>query len=329
MGERTALVTGAAGFLGLNLVEQLLAAGWRVIALHRPSSDVTDLKRFKVEPLVGSITDRDWLFRAVPNDLDAIIHAAADKSLDIRGDAQQTDTNVGGTRNMLEIALARGTRRFVQTSSVAAFGVRHGETISETSATNAATNRINYSRSKWLADEEVRRAAKAGLDTIILHPANILGRYDARNWATMILLVAKGKLPGISPGGGAFCDAREVAKAHIAAIDRGRSGGSYVLGGVHASYVEVAQIIQSIVGGKAPRRPLPAWLMTMMGQIMPLLARVTGGHALITPEVAAMVNLDFRTDSRKAASELGYQEIPLRAMIEDACSWLKAESKLP
>lgn len=328
MNRRTALVTGAAGFLGLNLVEQLLAAGWRVIALHRASSDITYLRRLNVEPLIGSITDREWLIRAVPGNLDAIFHAAADKSLDIRGDAQQTDINVGGTRNMLEVARARGTKRFVQTSSVAAFGVRHGETISEATATNASTNRVNYSRSKWLADEEVRGAAKSGLDTVILHPANIFGRYDARSWATMILLVAKGKLPGIGPGGGAFCDAREVAKAHVAAVDRGRSGESYVLGGVHASYVEVAQMIQSVVGGKAPRRPLPAWLMTVMGQLMPLFARVRGGHALITPEVAAMVNLDFRTDSRKAIAELGYQEVSLRAMVEDACAWLNAEGKL-
>lgn len=328
MDWRSALVTGAAGFLGLNLVEQLTLAGWRVFALHRPTSDLSYLKRFDVTLLSGSITDREWLLGAVPEGLDAVFHAAADKSLNVRGDAEQTRVNVEGTRNVVDVALARHARRFVQTSSVAAFGTHHGVLIDEMTPSNAATGRMNYARTKWLADEEVRRGVARGLDAVILHPANILGRYDARNWATMILLVAQGKLPGIGPGGGAFCDAREVAKAHIAAVDRGTRGESYLLGGVHASYVELAQMIQSIVGGKAPKRPLPRWLMTVMGRLMPLFARLTGGHALITPEVAEMVNLDFRVDSRKASAALGYQETPLRVMVEDACAWLNAEGRL-
>lgn len=328
MDRRAALVTGAAGFLGLNLVEQLILTGWQVFALHRPTSDLTCLKRFEVTPLSGSITDREWLLRSVPEGLDAIFHAAADKSLNVRGDAEQTRINVEGTRNVIEAALAKRVRRFVQTSSVAAFHPAQGTTVDEHTPSNAATSRLNYSRTKWLADEEVRRGVALGLDAMIIHPANILGRYDARSWATMILLVAQGKLPGIGPGGGAFCDAREVAKAHLAAIDRGARGESYLLGGIHASYVELGQVIQSIVGGKAPERPLPPWLMTAMGRVMPFLARFTGGQALITPEVAEMMNLDFRVDSRKAITTLGYQEIPLRAMVEDACAWLKAEGRL-
>jgi len=328
MATRTALVTGAAGFLGLNLVEQLLAAGWQVFALHRQSSDLTYLARFKVSRLAGSITDRDWLLRTVPDGLDAIFHAAADKSLAARGNAGQTLVNVEGTRNMVEVALARRARRFIHTSSVAAFGA-HGPTpITERTSSNAAASRINYSRTKWLAEEEVRKGLANGLDAVILNPANIVGRYDWRNWATMILLIHQRRLPGIGPGSGAFCAVTEVAKAHLAAFERGRRGEAYLLGGVHASYVEFAQVIAAVVGGKAPRRPVPAWLMAAMGRVMPLLAGLGGKSALITPEVAEMISFHFRVDSSKAVRELGYGEVPLAAMVADACAWLKAEGRL-
>lgn len=324
MSEKTAFVTGATGFVGLNLVEALTAAGWRVIALHRPTSNLTYLKRFDVTLAEGSITDPQSLRRAMPEGAEAVFNVAANLSFGKKGDAQQTRDNVEGTRNMVDVALEKRVRRFVQTSSVAAYGL-HDEVITEATPSTALRSPINYARTKWLSEAEVRTGIEHGLDAVILNPVNIMGPYDSHGWARMIRLVASRKLPGVGSGGGAFCHVREVANAHLAAAERGRCGENYLLGGVHASYLEVATIAAELTGGRAPKRAMPRWLVTLLGRVLPALAALRGRRADITPEVALMLSLDFRVDCSKAERELGYRQVPLREMIEDSCHWLKAE----
>jgi nucleoside-diphosphate-sugar epimerase len=328
MPARTAFVTGGTGFVGINLVKELKAQGWHVVALHRPTSKLNDLK--PLDPLLveGSLTDRDSLRRAMPPGVDAVFNVAADLSFDRKGDAAQTRVNVDGTRNMVEAALAAGARRFVQTSSVAAYGLQPG-VISEATPSTALAMPVNYARTKFLSEEAVRAGVKRGLEAVILNPANIVGPHDRHGWARLIRLVATRKLPGVGPGGGAFCHVREVVKAHVAAVDEGRSGENYLLGGVHASYLEFARAAAAIAGGRAPKRAMPPWLVRLLARVMPPLAGLTGLPAEITPEVALMLNLDFRVDSARAIRELGYREVPLGEMVEDAARWLKAEGLIP
>ncbi len=328
MVERVAFVTGATGFLGINLVTELKEAGWRVVTLHRPTSKLKFLKPLGVTLAEGSINDKDSLRRAMPEAPDAVFHVAANLSLEKKGDARQTRDNVEGTRNVIDVALEKHARRFIHTSSVAAYGLQEA-TISETLRSTALAAPINYSRTKFLAEEEVRAGVKRGLDAVILNPANIIGPFDTHGWARIIRLVATKKLPGVGSGGGAFCHVREVAKAHVAAVERGRTGENYLLGGVHASYREIATIAASLTGGGAPRRAMPIWLINVLGWILPLLSKLTGRPPDITPEVALMLSLDFTVDSSKAERELGYHQAPLREMIEDSCRWLKAEGLIP
>lgn len=324
MADRTAFVTGAPGFVGVNLVKALKDAGWKVVALHRPTSNLKYLEPLGAALVEGSITDRDSLRRAMPEAPDAVFHVAANLSFHKKGDAEQTRVNVEGTRNVVELAIEKRARRLIHTSSVAAYGL-HGGVIGETTPSNALALPVNYARTKFLAEEEVRAGVKRGLDAVILNPANILGPYDAHGWARMIRLVATRKLPGVPSGGGAFCHVVEVVRAHLAAVDHGRTGENYLLGGVHARYLELAGLAAELTGGKAPRRAMPPWQVNLLARVLPALSLLTGRPPDITPEIALMMNLDFSVDSSKAERALGFRAVALRAMVEDACRWLRAE----
>ncbi|MGH9675774.1 MAG: NAD-dependent epimerase/dehydratase family protein, partial [Candidatus Acidiferrum sp.] len=218
--QRTAFVTGANGFLGVNLVEQLMAGKWRVIALHRRQSDLTYLKRFPVVLVEGSIEDRESLEQALPEGIDVLFHVAADVSFWSRNNDRQTRTNVDGTRHVVAAALKKGVKKLVCTSTTSVYGFQTAP-FDESAAHLGRGSWFNYMHTKALAEEEVRLGIERGLDATFLNPANIVGPYDRNNWSRLIRLAADNKLPSIPPGGGTFCHVKEVARAHISAVEKG------------------------------------------------------------------------------------------------------------
>src|SRR5262249_11228670 len=112
--------------------------------------------------------------------------------------------------------------------------------------------------SKTLAEDEVRAGIARGLDASIMNPTHVIGRYDKNNWARLILLAAEGKLRGIPPGGGSFCHGTEVARAHISAVTRARTGENYLLGGADASFPEVVALVSELIGRRIDRGTVPA-----------------------------------------------------------------------
>jgi nucleoside-diphosphate-sugar epimerase len=325
---KIAFVTGATGFVGLNLVEELLAQGWRVIALHRAGSDLRYLRRMAAERAIGDITDRASLLRALPQGVDGVFHVAGDTSLWSRRNAQQDRVNVEGTRNMVAGALARGARRFVHTSSISAYGMHRGR-IDEHAAQLGADSPVNYQRSKYLAEEEVRAGIARGLDALILNPGAIIGAYDTHNYARLVTLVAAGRLPGVPPGSLPFCHVREVAKAHVAAFDCGRKGENYLLGGTDARLLELVREIGAATGRAVPQRPTPAWALLVMGKLGALRGVLSGRQPTLTPEMVLQATRDVSCDSAKAMRELGYRAVPLREMVHDCVQWMAAEGLLP
>jgi dihydroflavonol-4-reductase len=326
---RTAFVTGGTGFLGRHVVEQLTSLGWRVVALHRPTSDVKHLKAYGVELAVGSITDAKSLLRAMPEGCDAVFHIAGNTSLWSGGDAEQTRENVGGTRNVVEAAIARKARRLVHTSTEGAWGEQHEEGFDETAKSNALASTINYERSKYLGELEVDKGVGRGLEACIMCPGHIVGKYDASQWARMITLVQRGKLPGVPPGRGTWAHATQVAKAHIAAVDKGRSGERYLLGGTWGTYLEVVTIIGRLTGKKVPTKPMPAWIIRVLGRVSQWGSYVTKRAPTVTPEIATGTSRPphlFKSD--KAIRELGYEAVPLEAMFRESYEWLRDEGLL-
>jgi nucleoside-diphosphate-sugar epimerase len=324
---KTALVTGSTGFVGLNLIGELLENRWRVFALHRPTSDLTYLSRFRVERLTADITDPESLMRAVPTELDAVFHVAANTNMWAARNAQQTRDNVDGTRSVVRAARERGAKRLIHTSSIAAFAL-HDEPIDESTPSNARESWINYLRTKALAEDEVQAGIRDGLDAVILNPANIVGPFDLSNWSTMIYLVHAGKLPGAPPGRGSFCHVREVVRAHIAAVDRGRTGENYLLGGADASYHEMILTIGRITSRPVPAKTTPAPLLRIGARVGAWLARLFGKRPKLTPEMAALSSGNLVCKSDKAMRELGYRETPLDAMLEDCHRWMVEEGRL-
>lgn len=324
--SRTAFVTGGTGFLGLNLVDQLVQGGWGVVALHRPSSDLTYLKRFPVRLAEGRLDDPASLGRAIPEGVDAVFHVAADVNFWGRKNAEQTRNNVDGTRNMVAAALARGARRFVHTSSIAVYGFQEG--YDESAPKLGRNSWINYFRTKFLAEQDVLAAISKGLDAVVLNPSNIVGPYDRHSWGRLFRLMVENRLPGFPAGRASFCHAVEVAKAHVAAVDRGRTGENYLLGGTEAGYPEAMAVVADLLGRRPPRT-LPAWAARAIGRAFDLASNLTGRAPDLTPELAAVLSGRQICRSEKAARELSYRPVPLREAFEDNYRWLRAEGLLP
>ncbi len=321
---KTAYVSGSTGFVGLNLVEELARQGWRVLALHRSGSQTKYLERLNAERLQGDITDPASLARTLPRNVDAVFHVAGSTNLWSKKNAEQTRINVEGTRNIVVAALAAGARRFVHTSSISAWGLQTGR-IDESAPQLGRESWINYQRTKCLAEEEVRKGIAKGLDAVFVNPGAIMGPCDRRNWARMILLAHEGTLPGVPPGAASFCHVREVARAHIAAAERGRRGENYLLGGTDASFLELARIVGAVTGKPVPAKATPRWLLRAAAVFEMMRTAVSGKTPTLTPETVAMVAYARQCDSSKAMRELGYRAVPLREMVEESYAWLRQE----
>src|SRR5258708_23115609 len=166
---RAAFVTGATGFVGLKMVKELMIRGWDVTALHRPSSDLKLLKRFRPKLAVGTLGDSDSLIVAIPQDTDTIFHVAGNTNMWRGRNAEQTRDNVDGTRHVVEAALAKRVRRLVGTSSISAYGPVDGQLTEETPSL-AANSSVNYQKTKWQAQEPAPAPPAKGLEVVILQP---------------------------------------------------------------------------------------------------------------------------------------------------------------
>jgi nucleoside-diphosphate-sugar epimerase len=327
--SKTAFVTGATGFVGLNLVSELCALGWDVIALHRPSSDLSYLKRFPVRLAMGAVENLVSIENAMPENVDVVFHLAADLSFWTRNNLRQTRTNVVGTRNVVEAALRRGARRFVHTSSTIVYGFPIPP-FDETASLNGLGSWFNYMHTKALAEEELRRGIDRGLDAVILSPAHVIGRYGSDNWARLIQLAAgRGLLVVVPSGRGSFGHATAVARAHIAAATCGRTGENYILGGCDATYVEVVRIAGELMGRRPKVLKVRAPAMHIASFALGLASRWTKRPPSLTREGAHLLSRDVRVRSDKAIAELGYEPADLRTMVEDCYRWLVEEGKLP
>lgn len=324
----TAFVTGGSGFLGQHLVRQLVAGGVRVRALARSDAAQRAVAAFGAEPVAGELTDRASLNAALSPPTDVVFHAAADTNRWTPNNARQTRANVEGTRVLAETALARGAGFFVHTSSVSSFSHLVDEELTEDLPRRGGESWINYERTKFLAEEQVRGAMARGLDAAIVYPAHIFGPGDTNNWAQLVQLVDRGQLPGAPPGSGAFADVREVARAQIEAWRRRRTGQSYLLGGEHATFVELIARIGRELKRRTPRRATPAFVLRAYARALDLASRVTGREPSITPEAAAFTCHALRVDSSKAVRELDYGITPLDRLLADTIAWMRQNDML-
>lgn len=296
-------------------------------ALHRSTSNLTYLKRFPITLVEGSITDRASLERAIPRGTEVVFHVAGDTSFWSKRNAQQDAINIDGVRNMVEVAAARDVRTFIHTSSNSVWGRAKG-VITEDTRSDGKSSWINYERSKHLGEIEALRGVELGMKVVVLNPGDVAGPYDANNWGRLFFLLRDGALPAVGAGTVTLTHVHDVVRAHLAAVDRGRSGERYLLAGEDHEVAELASEMAELSGAKVPMKA-PGWVLKLYGRLSALLAAVTGKEPDVTPELAELASATGATyRSDKAIRELGYRIQPMSVTVKDNYEWLVKEGLL-
>ena len=316
-----AFVTGATGFLGKHLTQQLISQGWKVTALCRDHSKLQHYPVSNIEWKQGKLQNIESLRQAMPEKVDAVFHLAGDTTTWSLQHRRQYTTNVLGTQNLAKVALEKRAIRFIHTSSIAVYGF-HDDIIDEHSEMRGIDSPIAYYRSKYLAEEVIRENLKKGLDAVILNPAVILGPYDDQNWIQLFEKIKHDQLPGIPPGKKSFCYAEDVAKAHIQAFVHGRCGENYILSGPSADLLQVCQWIARRLGKHVPTHTLPAWIMKLSGLAGTVISHFTRKEPHISFEKAHIVCSSIEASSEKAHRELQYKNSKtIEDMLEATYQW--------
>jgi dihydroflavonol-4-reductase len=326
----TALVTGATGFVGAAVARTLLAAGWRVRVLVRAGADRTNLGNLAADIVEGDLVDTGSLERALEG-CSGLFHVAADYRLGARRPEPLYHTNVEGTRNILNAARKVGVRRVVYTSSVATIGIPLVGSPGEERTPAALSDMIgHYKRSKYLAEEVARDAARAGLPVIIVNPSTPVGPGDIKPTPTgqLVLDAARGRMPAYVDTGLNIVHVDDVAAGHLLAFERGTAGERYILGGEDMTLQSILQQIAGLAGRKPPRIRLPYAAVLPVAYLAEAFAAVVGSSGRVTLEGVRMSRKRMYFSSDKAAAELGYRWRPPLQAFEDALRWFRERGML-
>jgi dihydroflavonol-4-reductase len=325
-----ALVIGATGFVGSAVVRALTAAGWQVRALVRSESNRRNLHELPVEIASGDLTDRASLDRALDG-CDALFHVAADYRLWAPDPQLLYRTNVEGTRNVIAAARRAKVARIVYTSSVATVGLpADGSPGSEETPVALADMIGHYKRSKFLAEELVRGEARTGAPVVIVNPSTPVGPGDLKPTPTgqMVVDAARGRMPAYVDTGLNIVHVDDVAAGHLMALEHGRPGERYILGGENLTLHEILVRIARLAGRSPPRIRLPHAAILPLAFLSEGLARLTGRPTRITLESARMARHRMYFSSDKAIRELGYRWRSPAAAFEDAVRWYRGQGML-
>jgi len=325
-----ALVTGATGFVGAAVARALIREGWQVRALARPGSDRRNIQALPVQISEGNLADRPSLDRALSG-CEALFHVAADYRLGAPDPWQLYQTNVEGTRNILDAAREAGVRRVVYTSSVGTLGIpADGSPGNEDTPVGVADMIGHYKRSKFLAEQLVREAALAGAPVVIVNPSTPIGPGDIKPTPTgqVVLDAAAGRMPAYVDTGLNIVHVDDVAAGHLLAFHRGRPGERYILGGQDMTLREILFEIAQLVGRKPPRVRLPTGVVFPIAYVAEAVARVTGRPGRITVEGVRMARKRMFFSSDKARRELGYEWRQPTEALRDAIAWLREQGSL-
>jgi dihydroflavonol-4-reductase len=325
---KAAFITGSTGFLGLNLIEVLSKGEWEIHALHLPGEDLHYLSQFNVNTVMGNILDYQSLRKSIPERIDVVFHVAGDTSMWNKNNDRQFKINVIGTRNMVKAAIEKEAGRFIHTSSVSAYGYHPDQIISEKTVSNALTCGMNYNITKYQAEQEVKQGVAKGLDAVILNPCNIIGPYDRANWSQIIRAILQGKMQGIPPGTGTFAHVKDVANAHIVASEKGIPGENYILGGTVASFKEIFNEIEKILGKEPSTEILTRTKLKLAMYLFQLKSLIDHKEPMVTPAKFKRLVGTLTCDDSKARQQLSFATVPLRQMLADSYDWLVRENLL-
>ena len=322
----TTLITGATGFVGSAVARVLARRGHALRLLARPTSDRRNLEGLDAEIVIGDLTDPASLARAAAG-CQYVVHVAADYRFWVPKPEEMMRANVDGAVAMVRAAAEAGAERIVHCSSVAALGqIGDGTPADEATPTNEADFVGVYKRSKYQAERAVLElAARESWPVIVVNPAAPVGPRDIKPTPTgkMVLDTAAGKVPAYIDTGLNIVHVDDVAEGHALALERGRIGERYVLGGENLLLKDVLALISDVAGHSPPRIQLPESLIWPVAWAMEKTASLTGINPLITRDHLKMARKKMFFSSAKAETELGYTARPVRRAVEDAVAWFR------
>ncbi len=321
------LVTGGTGFLGSTLVRTLLEGGYHVRILRRATSNLSLLGKTarEVEHVVGDLQDVESLLQAMES-VDVVFHTAAYIGFGGRKERDRLfQTNVQGTAHVVNAALAQGVQRLVHTSSIAALGrpERPHAPIDEQATWQPSRANTVYGFSKYLAEKEVYRGIAEGLDAVIVNPALIFGPgRRGENTMELVERLQKGRIPAIPTGCTCVVDVEDVATGHLLALERGKTGERYILGGENLTWKAILHTLAEALDVPPPRYMLPPGLALLIGACMEGLSWLTGRPPLISRETVRTSSQCYRYSNQKALNELDWSFRPFRETARRIATFL-------
>ena len=321
----TTLVTGAAGFLGSHVTRQLVARGETVRVLMRASSTNRAIANLPLEYVTGDLRDAASLDRAM-TDVKRVFHVAADYRLWAKRSQDIYDSNVGGTKNLLEAAKRAGVEQLIYTSTVATLAVDRPELPNERTDARLEEMVGHYKRSKWLAEKEALSAAKAGLPVIVAMPTTPVGPWDWKPTPTgkIILDFLNGKMPGYVETGLNFVGVEECAAGHLLVAEKGKVGERYLLGGENHTLKGMLDILAKLTGLPAPSLKIPHGLALGVAYFESGFSRLVGREPQIPVEGVKIARHMMFVDCSRSQKELGFQPGPVAAALDRAVRWYES-----
>jgi dihydroflavonol-4-reductase len=320
----TALVTGAAGFIGSAVVRHLLARGETVRVFVRPKSDHRNLAGLNVEISHGDLTDRRSIDRAMRG-CDSLFHVAADYRLWVPKPAAMFAANVEGTRHMMLAAGEAGVQRIVYTSSVATLGLAGGTGSADEDTQATQADMIGpYKQSKFAAERVVRSLiADAGLPAVIVHPSTPIGPRDIKPTPTGKLVVdaARGRMPAFVDTGLNVVHVDDVALGHLLAFEKGQIGDRFILGSENLTLAEILGIVAKLTGRPKPRWRIPHGVVMPIAGLAEGWAHVSGREPFATRDGVRLARKKMFFSSERAIQRIGYRPRPAEAALADAVAW--------
>ncbi len=327
-GDRV-LVTGASGFIGSAVTRQLLARELEIVALVEPGADTTNLEGLDVKQVVGDLRSREDVQSAV-NGCRAVFHVAALYRFWARDPEAFYSINVEGTRNMLGAAEEAGVERLVYTSTVGTLGLEH------VSGTAPADERSfpdvrhlygSYKRSKYVAEHEVLRAVAEGLPASLVLPTFPVGPGDRAPTPTgkLVLDFLNGRMPAYVDTVLNVAHVDDLAAGQVLALEKGRTGRSYILGGENLTLQQLLGELATITGLPAPYGKVPKSLALAVAAVSELVeGRILHRHPSVPLEAARMSTSQMSFDIGRARQELGYAPRPAVEALEASARWFAA-----
>ncbi|WP_322011607.1 hopanoid-associated sugar epimerase [Paraburkholderia sp. J12] len=320
------LITGASGFVGSAVARIAQDKGYAVRVLVRPTSPRTNLAALDAEVVTGDMRDAASM-RAALSGVRYLFHVAADYRLWAPDPHEIEHANLEGAEATLRAALEAGVERIVYTSSVATLKVTSsGSSADETSPLTAEQAIGVYKRSKVLAERAVERMIERdGLPAVIVNPSTPIGPRDVKPTPTgrIIVEAATGKIPAFVDTGLNLVHVDDVAHGHFLALERGRIGERYILGGENLPLQQMLADIAGMVGRKPPTLALPRWPLYPLALGAEAVARFTKREPFVTVDALKMSKNKMYFTSAKAERELGYRARPYRQGLEDALAWFR------